>query len=83
MNQKGVIHLALPLILLLFVAVLTFVVLIYFGIIKNPLKTLTVPGVKKEPTVSLQNQYQNPFDKSTQYVNPFASYKNPFDALKK
>ncbi|MDP3973892.1 MAG: hypothetical protein Q8P92_03585 [Candidatus Daviesbacteria bacterium] len=83
MNQKGVIHLALPLFLLLFMAVLTFVFLIYFGIIKNPLNTLPVPGVKKEPTVSLQNQYQNPFDKSSQYVNPFASYKNPFDALKK
>lgn len=29
-----------------------------------------------------QSGYTNPLDKNTQYSNPFASYKNPFDALK-
>lgn len=32
--------------------------------------------------VSLQNSYQNPFDKKTQYTNPFTQYKNPFDTAK-
>jgi len=35
----------------------------------------------KEPTVSLTKEYDNPFDKNTQYVNPFSEYKNPFDEL--
>lgn len=37
---------------------------------------------KKTASVQLENEYQNPFDKKTQYVNPFSSYKNPFDTLK-
>lgn len=80
MNQKGVIVLAAPLLFLLIAAVIIFV-LISQGLIKNPLKSIALPGQSKEPTVSLQKQYQNPFDKSTQYVNPFSSYKNPFDSL--
>lgn len=35
----------------------------------------------QEPSVTLKTDYQNPFDKSTQYVNPFSDYKNPFDAI--
>lgn len=81
MNQKGVIALAAPLLFLLIAAVLLFI-LIAQGIIKIPLKNINLPGVKKEPTVSLQTQYQNPFDKNAQYVNPFSEYKNPFDNLK-
>ncbi|MDP3733400.1 MAG: hypothetical protein Q8Q91_02550 [Candidatus Daviesbacteria bacterium] len=79
MNQKGVIALAAPLLLLLIIAAVLYI-LISQKIIKNPLKSL--PGIQKEPTVSLQTQYQNPFDKNTQYVNPFSKYKNPFDQLK-
>lgn len=37
---------------------------------------------KKAASVQLENEYQNPFDEKTQYVNPFSSYKNPFDTLK-
>lgn len=40
------------------------------------------PPVKKEPEVVVNTEYQNPFDKNTQYVNPFSQYKNPFDSLK-
>lgn len=36
---------------------------------------------KKASTVSLTKEYNNPFEKSTQYVNPFSGYKNPFDNL--
>lgn len=33
---------------------------------------------KKGPKVEVKTTYKNPFDKSTQYVNPFEKYKNPF-----
>lgn len=80
MNQKGVITLAFPLLLLLIIAVAVFL-LISQGIIKLPAKLVpALPGKGQEPTVSLQTQYQNPFD--GKFVNPFAGYKNPFDALK-
>lgn len=48
-------------------------VLLVLGIIKNPFS--------KELNVSLREVYENPFDKDTQYVNPFSEYKNPFDNL--
>lgn len=48
--------------------------LITAGVISNPFT--------KKAKVQLQTQYQNPFDKNAQYVNPFATYKNPFDTLK-
>ena len=46
------------------------------GVIKNPLTS------KQKATVSLQTRYDNPFDKNTQYANPFSQYKNPFDTAK-
>ena len=30
------------------------------------------------PKVALQTTYENPFDKETQFVNPFQENKNPF-----
>lgn len=76
-NQKGVIALGIPLLLLIIVAVILYI-LISQGIIKTKVPALS--GQKKEPTVSLQTKYDNPFD--GKFVNPFAGYKNPFDALK-
>ncbi len=82
MNQKGVIALVAPFLLLLIIAAAVFL-LIYIGVIKNPAPSIIKITPKgKEPTVSLQTQYQNPFDKNAQYTNPFAGYKNPFDSLK-
>ena len=76
--QKGVVALTVPILLLLITGAVVFI-LIYQGIIKTT--TLPkLPGLKKEPTVSLQTKYDNPFD--GKFVNPFAGYKNPFDALK-
>lgn len=75
MNNKGVIHLALPLLLLLIAAA---VALVYFGVIQNPLKNL----FQKGPKVNLKTEYQNPFKKETQFVNPFEKYKNPFTVAK-
>lgn len=51
------------------------------------LKTITqstqkVAKQSETLTVALKSEYQNPFDKNTQYENPFSSYHNPFDELK-
>lgn len=75
-NQRGVLHLALPLLLLLIIGAAVYF-LIYFGIIKNPFGNLPIIG-QKPPKVSVKTEYKNPFDKNTQYVNPFEPYKNPF-----
>lgn len=50
-------------------------------------KTLTTATKKISQTqevlsVSLKEEYNNPFDKSTQYVNPFGDRHNPFDELR-
>ncbi len=82
MNQRGVVHLIIPLLLLLILAAVIFS-LATMGVIKIPLGSLpSAPGNKQEPLVVLQKQYQNPFDQSAQYVNPFSESKNPFDLLK-
>lgn len=75
MNNKGVIHLALPLLLVLVVGAAAFI-LVTLGVIKNPLKNLNL--FQKGPKVEVKTEYKNPFDKKTQYVNPFETYKNPF-----
>lgn len=73
-REAGAIALTIP--LLLIIGVVLFL-LVSQGIIKNPLKPSS-----KEASAPLQTTYQNPFDKSSQYVNPFSSYQNPFDSLK-
>ena len=83
-SQKGVVHLLLPLVLLLILGgVLYF--LINSGAIKNPFGNIlqNIPLIgKKDPTVSVKTEYNNPFKKETQYVNPFETYKNPFAVAK-
>lgn len=72
-KEKGAVA---PIILIVLLIIAVVVFLAYRGLIK-------VPGLSSsEVKVNLQTQYQNPFDKSAQYVNPFDSYKNPFDSLK-
>lgn len=73
--QKGVVHLLPIFFVLALIAAIT-LVLVSRGIIKNPLTKITKSAVA--PTT----QYSNPLDKESQYVNPFSSYKNPFDKLK-
>ena len=79
-QDRGIVHL-IPLIILGVVAIITVgLLLIYKGAIKNP-----APSIIKIPTegqVKLTAEYKNPLDASSQYVNPFSGYKNPFDALK-
>ena len=79
-NQKGVIHLALPLLILLLVIAGVFA-LLYFGVIKNSFQNLKLPG-QNVPKITVKSEYKNPFNKETQYVNPFQTYKNPFVVAK-
>lgn len=84
MNQKGAVHLFVVIIVLVIVAVAAY--LLYQGGYFNfatpkPSQDQNTQTTPQEPTVSLKNEYENPFDKDTQYVNPFSEYKNPFDSL--
>ena len=74
-NQKGVIHLLIPLVILLLIV--GFSTLVYLGVIKNPFTNIKLPG-QNVPKVTVKSEYKNPFNKETQYVNPFQTYKNPF-----
>jgi len=65
------------------------VALLLFGVIlvgllnkSSKVTTTQSPTTPQKPTVKLKTEYKNPFEKETQYVNPFAQYKNPFDNLK-
>lgn len=50
------------------------------GSAPSPLGSL--PGLSGGQTdVELKTEYANPFERSTQYVNPFADYKSPFISL--
>ena len=46
------------------------------------LTSLNLNPLKQNVAVTLQTQYQNPFDRNSQYANPFAQYKNPFNVAK-
>ena len=61
----------------LVLAVLAVGAIFYFVILKNPL-----PSLQGGPRVATKTKYKNPFDKKTQYVNPFETYKNPFVVAK-
>ena len=77
MNNKGIIHIVVLLLLLLIIGVVLFA-LSYFGVIKLPSFLSKFPLINSGPKVELKKEYQNPFKKETQYVNPFQEYKNPF-----
>lgn len=73
--KKGVVHLLLPLIV---IAVVFVVLYLLFG-----KKLLTkLPSLSGQPKVALKEDYQNPFDRKTQYVNPFDKFKNPFEVAR-
>lgn len=75
LDQKGVIHLFLPLLLILIV-IAAAIYFIFFN------KNSNLPNFtnlqKKEPVVAVKTEYKNPFKKTSQYVNPFDQYKSPF-----
>ncbi|MBI2021726.1 hypothetical protein HYS93_02445 [Candidatus Daviesbacteria bacterium] len=73
-NQKGIAHLLL---LVLIVVILGVGLFLFYS--KGSFK---IPGfsnlVKQEPKVAVKTEYKNPFKKENQYVNPFDEYKSPF-----
>ena len=71
-DQKGIIHL-FALLIIIFVLALAGFAVMKFGFIKIP--SLNI--VQKKSLVELKTEYKNPFNKNTQYVNPFDQYKNP------
>ena len=76
--KKGFIAHLIP--ILVFVAVawgFVIYLLSASGIVKLP----SLIKFKKEPKVELKTEYQNPFHKESQYVNPFDKYKNPFAGI--
>ena len=68
MNQRGLVHLLPVLVILALIGVVGFLVF------KGKLNI----SLARKPKVKLQESYNNPFDKDSQYVNPFETYKNPF-----
>ena len=75
--KKGVVHL-LPVIIIVVIVAAAWLVVAKF-ILKGKLPFFD----KKEPTkVELKTEYQNPFNKKTQFVNPFDQTKNPFAVAK-
>ena len=79
MNQKGVAHILLIIILVIGLPVLVYLV----GKKTNFLpKAFFQKLGKATPIIDLKTEYSNPFKKETQYVNPFETYKNPFTLAK-
>ena len=72
-NQRGIAHILLIIVILVALAVSGYFLLTKFGF-----KLPSIPGIQQGPKVSLKTEYKNPFNKETQYVNPFETYKNPF-----
>ena len=64
---------------LIIVAIVAFwALVIYLGVSRGVFKKTGLPFAEKKPNVQLKTEYSNPFQKETQYVNPFDQYKNPF-----
>lgn len=72
-NQRGIAHILLILIVVAVLAVAGYYLFTKFGF-----KLPSIPGIQQGLKVSPKSEYKNPFEKSTQYVNPFETYKNPF-----
>ncbi|OGH30330.1 MAG: hypothetical protein A3B41_00240 [Candidatus Levybacteria bacterium RIFCSPLOWO2_01_FULL_37_26] len=54
--------------------VLVVVGVVLFYVPSSPLQKI----YQKQSSVEIKTTYKNPFDKGTQYVNPFEKNKNPF-----
>lgn len=74
--KKGIAHVFL--IVILAVAILAIPIIIAVFVFH---KKLPFSG-KEQVNVALKTDYKNPFNKTTQYTNPFGEYKNPFINLR-
>lgn len=76
-GEKGVIF-------LIFVLIFASVAIVGGALVIKTLTTATkkINQSAEVLSVALQEEYNNPFDKSTQYVNPFSKHQNPFDELR-
>lgn len=75
--NKKTISLSLVIIIVVLVIITTLV------LVKNKKKGAEETAQQASKVqVPVRVEYKNPFDKKTQYVNPFSSYKNPLDSLK-
>ena len=63
-------------IIVLVVLVVAVVGVILFYVPSSPLQKI----IQRQSSVEIKTTYKNPFDKNTQYINPFEKYKNPFVA---
>lgn len=58
------------------------ILFIFNNLTKNINTTIsTQKSLENQINLSLKKEYENPFDKKTQYVNPFSQSQNPFDNL--
>jgi len=78
-NQKGVVH---PHLLLVVAVVIVIWAFVGYLVVTKFLK-FSLPGTTpKEPAVELKTEYNNPFKKQSQYVNPYDQFKSQFLNLK-
>lgn len=77
LNQKGSVFVIF---ILFFVAILGVAAFVVYKTISTSTKKIAQSS--QALAVAVKEEYKNPFDKNTQYQNPFNSYKNPFDELK-
>jgi len=80
-NKKGAAHL-IPIVIIFAVTLLLIGALFYTKVLNKKIPSITNKSNNQEASVQIKKDYQNPFDKNTQYVNPFDQTKNPFDNLK-
>jgi len=59
------------------IAIIT-IILFIIGAFDRFLPSNLKSPLQKKAVVGLKTTYENPFDKKTQYVNPFQENKNPF-----
>ncbi len=81
MHQRGIIHL-LPLFLVFLLAIGVLVVSVGGkNNITDRVQRVVFNKTPEPASVALTTSYENPFDSGSQYVNPFSTYKNPFDLV--
>ncbi len=55
--------------------------LVFKNLANSVNKSISALEPTKQANITLKSQYENPFDKNTQYSNPFSQSQNPFDNL--